>query len=113
MHNKKQKVQLGYTTILHDPRLQFELSNNEYCIADAIYHLSHNPDGAVIGWCYASRQKIGDFFGLSRQTVITALKKLIEKKLIEVNDETGYIKTTKTWYQNFVMYKLEIRKNKL
>jgi len=113
MAKKKQKVQLGYTTIMHDPRLQFKLSNNEYCIADAIYHLSHNPDGAVIGWCYASRQTIGDFFGLSRQTIITSLKRLVDKKLIEINNETGYIKTTKIWYQNFVMYKLEVRKNKL
>ena len=111
--NKTQKLQLGYTTIMHDPRLQFKLSNNEYCIADAIYHLSHNPDGAVIGWCYASRQTIGSFFGLSRQTVITALKRLADKKLIEINIETGYIKTTQTWYQNFVMYKLQTRKYKL
>ncbi len=110
---RKKEVQLGYTTIMHDPRLQFNLTNNEYCIADAIYHLSHNPEGAVIGWCYASRQTIGDFFGLSRQTIINALKKLEEKKLIEKNSETGYLKTTKTWYLNFVMYKLEKHKNKL
>ncbi|HIP14422.1 MAG TPA: helix-turn-helix domain-containing protein [Sulfurimonas autotrophica] len=113
MHKNKGKVQLGYTTIMHDPRLQFELSNNEYCIADAIYHLSHNPDGAVIGWCYASRQTIGDFFGLSRQTIISALKRLEDKKLIEKNVETGYLKTTKIWYLNFVMYKLEKRKIRL
>ena len=100
---KKSKVQLGFTTIWHKPRLQFGLSNNEYCVADVIYHLSHNPNGAVLGWCYASRQTIGDFFGLSRQTVITCLGKLEAKKLIEKNDETGYLRTTSLWFAHFVL----------
>ena len=107
---KKNKVQLGYTTILHEPRLLFGLTNNEYCVADAIYNLSHNPDGAVIGWCYASRQTIGDFFGLSRQTVIKCLGKLEAKKLIEKNDETGYLRTTSLWYAHFVLSNLHQEK---
>ena len=112
MHNTK-KITLGFTTIMHDPRLKYELSNNDYCIADAIYHLSHNPNAAVIGWCYASRQTIASFFGISRQTVLNSLHSLEKKKLIEINEETRYIRTTKEWYENFVMYKLATIKNKV
>jgi len=104
--NELKKVKLGFTTIQHDPRLRFELSNNDYCVADAIYHLSHNPKGAVLGWCYASRETIGLFFGITRQAVITILKKLQKKGLIEINGETNYLRTTQMWYENFVMFEL-------
>ena len=104
------KIKLGFTTIMHDPRLRFGLSNNEYCIADAIYHLSHNPDSIAIGLCYASRETIGSFFGLTRQSVIKALKKLVEKELVEIHKHTQYLRTTKIWYEYFVLYELEKKK---
>lgn len=110
---EQQKTQLGFTTIMHDPRLKFNLSNNEYCIADAIYHLSHNPQGAILGWCYASRASIGRFFGFSRQTVIKSIKVLVEKGLVEVHAETDYLRTTSLWYENFVLFKLQHRENKV
>lgn len=40
---RKEGVKYGYTTIQHDPRLKFDLSNDAYCVADAIYNLSNNP----------------------------------------------------------------------
>ena len=107
MMRKKNKVKLGFTTIQHDPRIRHNLSNNEYCIADAIYHLSHNPDSIAIGWCFARREKLGEFFGLSRRTVINAIKKLKEKKLVEVDVETNYLRTTKKWYQDFILFQLQ------
>jgi len=103
-HSKK--IKLGYTTIQHDPRLRHNLSNNEYCIADAIYHLSHNPDSIAIGWCFARREKLGKFFGLSRRTVINAIQKLKDKGLIEVDAETNYLRTTKKWYEDFILFEL-------
>lgn len=104
------KIKLGFTTIQHDPRLRFKLSNNEYCIADSIYYLSHNPQGAVLGWCYASRQTLGCFFGISRQSVITIVKRLQQKGLVEVNMKTSYMRTTQLWYQNFVLFEVPKRK---
>lgn len=104
---EKKEVKLGFTTIMHEPRLKFNLSLNEYCIADAVYHLSHNPSGAILGWCYASRSTLGGFFGISRQTVSTLVGKLEDKGLLDVHEETDHLRTTKNWYENFVMYKLK------
>lgn len=109
MKKGDQKVKLGFTTIQHDPRIRFELSNNDYCVADAIYHLSHNPESSVYGWCYASREKLGKFFGLSRQSVITIIKKLQSKGLIEINQDTNHLRTTQLWYSEFVMFELRKR----
>ena len=101
MHNE---IKLGYTIIQHAPRLQYALSNNEYCIADAIYHLSHNPASIAPGWCFARREKLGIFFGLSRRTIINGVGKLKQKGLIEVNGDTSYLRTTSTWYDDFVLF---------
>ena len=109
MKKHDEKVKLGFTTIQHHPRIRFQLSNNDYCVADAIYHLSHNPESSVYGWCYASREKLGKFFGLSRESVITIIKKLQNKGLIEVNQDTNHLRTTQLWYSEFVMFELRKR----
>ncbi|HIQ28902.1 MAG TPA: helix-turn-helix domain-containing protein [Sulfurovum sp.] len=103
----KDKVKLGFTTIQHDPRLRHKLSNNEYCIADAVYHLSHNPDSIAPGWCFARREKLGKFFGLSRRTVINAISKLKDKGLLDIDKETNYLRTTKKWYEDFILFELQ------
>ncbi len=113
MPKKEEKVKLGFTTIQHDPRLKFELSNNEYCVADAIYHLANNPSSAVIGWCFASRKTIGAFFGLSRQSIIKIIQTLITKKLVEINNRTSLLRTTQLWYDEFVNYQLIQKKNSM
>lgn len=99
-------IRLGYTVIQHDPRLRYELSNNEYCVADAIYHLSHNPNSIAPGWCFARREKIGRFFGLSRRTVISAIGKLKTKGLLEEDKDTNYLRTTQLWYEDFIVFAL-------
>ena len=39
--SQKNKIELAdYTTIKHNPRVKYDLSNNDYCIANAIYHLT-------------------------------------------------------------------------
>lgn len=83
MKKREEKLKFGFTTIQHDPRLRFELSKNDYYVADAIYHLSHNPNGAVFVWCYASRETLCKFFGISRLTVINIVKKLQKKVCLE------------------------------
>ncbi len=106
---RKENTKYGYTTIQHDPRLKFGLSNDSYCIASAIYHLSNNPESIAPGWCYSSRQKIADYFGISKRTVQRLLSELIEKKLIETNKETYFLRTTQIWYDEFVQYELKKR----
>ena len=104
MPEKNDKIKIGYTTIQHDPRLKFELSNDAYCIADAIYNLANNPSSIVLGWCYASRQKIADFFGISKRSVQRSIQELVNKQLVELHKETKYLRTTQIWYDEFVVY---------
>jgi len=109
MVNKKEK-KLGFTTIQHFPRTKYGISNNDYCVADAIYNLSNNPDSIVFGWCFASRETIAGFFDLSKRTVINSINKLKEKELLEVDEQTKYLRTTQKWYDEFVVYQINNQK---
>ena len=100
--SKQRKI--SYTTILHEPRLNFQLSLSEYCIADMIFIMSSNPESIVPGWCYAKRQVIADYIGISKRAVQMAIKKLIEKGLVKKHEELEYIKTTQKWYDNVVCF---------
>lgn len=107
-HDKRKfGVKYGYTTIQHDPRLKFNLSNDSYCIADAIYNLANNPSSIAPGWCYSTRQSIADMLGISKRSVQRALDELREKELLIVNDETNFLRTTQKWFDEFVQYKLQ------
>ena len=59
-------MKLGYTTILHEPRLTLKITCNEYCLADTVYNLSTNPLAPVSGWCSASQAMLGFALGVSR-----------------------------------------------
>lgn len=103
---RKEGIKYGFTTIQHDPRLKFNLSNDAYCIADAIYNLSNNPSSIAPGWCYSTRQSIANMFGISKRSVQRAIQELLDKKLVLVNEETNFIRTTQKWFDEFVQYKL-------
>ena len=100
---------MQYTTVLHAVRKQHELSCNEYCIADMIFHLSANPKAPVQGWCNQSRNKMADEMGLSRRTVIDIINTLAEKKLIERN-EADFLRTTSLWYDSITVAKEGVQK---
>jgi hypothetical protein len=95
---------MNYTTIDHDTRLRFELSCNEYCIADKIYHLANNPANDS-RWCYASRTTLGEMLGFTKPTVLTIIKTLVSKNLVEMHPQTKHLRTTKLWYNNFTVGK--------
>lgn len=95
-----------FTTIKHHPRVKHELSNNDYCIASAIFTLSHNPDSSFPGWYYGKTETLGKKFDLGRTTSYRCIDKLIEKKLIERNKDTGFLRTTKLWWDEFESLKL-------
>jgi hypothetical protein len=103
---RKEGVKYGYTTIQHDPRLKFDLSNDAYCVADAIYNLSNNPSSIAPGWCYSSRQSIADIFGISKRSVQRAINELFEKGLLTINAETNFLRTTQKWFDEFVQYQM-------
>lgn len=103
--NKKGKIELAdFTIIKHNPRVKYDLSNNDYCIASAIYHLSNNPDSIFKGWYYGKTENLGKMFKFDRSSTYDSIKKLLEKELIEKDLETGFLRTTKLWWDEFVNF---------
>lgn len=94
--------EINYTMIKHIPRVKFGLSNNDYCVANAIYHLSHNPDSRFPGWYYGKIETLGKMFHLSRATAYHSVQKLIKLELVQRDKDTSFLKTTTQWWQNFV-----------
>ena len=91
-----------YTTIIHKYRIKHKLSNNDYCIANAIYHLSNNPDSKFKGWYFGKIETLAYMFNFSRATAYNCIEKLINKKLVEKDSETGFLRTTNLWWAEFV-----------
>jgi hypothetical protein len=96
-----------YTTIIHQARIKLEITNNEYCVADVIYHLSNNPASKIPGWCFASREVIADFLGLARRSICTIIDKLVEMELVEKDEQTKYLRTTKKWYESVILQRIK------
>ena len=104
-------VSATYTTIIHQVRNRFGLSITEYCVADTIHKLSSGEKSRKLGgWVYASKQTLADGLGVSRITVIRAINKLIELKLLERDPDTNYLTTTGLWWKMVETYKRKIIK---
>ena len=102
MSKKNEKFDLVYTTIIHKSRIKYGLSNNDYCIANAIYHLSNNPDSKFKGWYFGKIETLAKMFEFSRATAYNSVQKLMNKGLVEKDNETGFLKTSKLWWCDFV-----------
>jgi hypothetical protein len=100
-----------YTTVIHSVRIALDLSLNEYCLADIIYNLSNNPSSRFPGWCYASKETLSKFLGVTSRTVFEMIERLISKDLIQKEDDTKWLKTTSKWYDLVVLEKLKIKPN--
>ena len=100
--NDFEKYDQLYTTIIHKYRIKHNISNNDYCIANAIYNLSTNPDSKFPGWYYGKIESLGDMFQFSRATAYNSVHKLICKGLVEKDSESGFLRTTKLWWDDFV-----------
>jgi len=87
-----------FSIIYHQYRLSHKLSMNEYVICDIIYHLSNNKNSTVSGWCFASKQHLGDMIGLSKRAIIDLLKRLLVSDFLEINEtNTQLLRTTNKW----------------
>jgi len=102
MKKNKEKYELIYTTIIHRYRIKHNISNNDYCIANAIYHLSNNPDSKFAGWYFGKIETLAKMFNFSRATAYNSVQKLIEKNLVEKDNESGFLRTTTLWWSDFV-----------
>lgn len=90
---------LTYTNIQHGFRKTNNLSCNEYILCDMIFYLSKSDSSTVPGWCYMSRENIAKEIGLSKQTVLNIIDRLIDKGFLIRNDQSKYLKTTTSWQQ--------------
>ena len=88
------KRQTLYTIIKHKVRIKLGITTLEYCVADTIYHLSNNPKNKMKGWCYASKDTIAENLGVTRQSIFTIVKKLIELDIVIKDPKTRYLKTS-------------------
>lgn len=98
-NRRRQKLQpeeARYTLVLHSARKQLKITINEYCLADSINKLSSNRS-TMPGWCYASKEHLGKTLGVSRRSIHNMLNSLKKKALIEIQDDTGYLRTTEVW----------------
>lgn len=66
------KEQLLYRTIIHSDRIKHNISNNDYCIVNALYHLSNNPKSKFKGWLH-----YGKMFNFLLHQLIAVYKNLL------------------------------------
>ena len=85
-----------FTHVDHTIREKYDLTMNEYAIADSIYKLQGMNAGAL---CYASKEYLSSFINLSRRATINILNKLVEKGLVVRLG--GDLRTTEKWDRNF------------
>jgi uncharacterized phage protein (TIGR02220 family) len=89
--------QNAYTVIRHSYRLHYQLSANEYILADTIYHLHTSPKSRIPGWCYASKATLSKFIGVSEQSIYNLIKKVIKGGFVEKDPDTKFLRTTEKW----------------
>lgn len=104
---KMQAEEARYTLVLHSARKTLQITINEYCLADTIHKLSGSRS-PVPGWCYASKEQIGKSLGFSRQSIHSMISKLKKKELIEVQEETGYLRSTDLWRDTVEILKTRV-----
>jgi hypothetical protein len=104
---RMQKEEARYTLVLHSARKTLHITINEYCLADTVHKLS-GARSAVPGWCYASKEQLGKSLGFSRQSIHAMIKKLKAKHLIEVQTETGYLRSTDLWRDTVEILKTKV-----
>jgi CRP-like cAMP-binding protein len=85
-----------YTLILHHARKQLDITIHEYCLADTVHKLSSNRS-TVPGWCYASKDHLASTLGLTRRSIHNIINKLKARDILEVQEGTGYLRTTEVW----------------
>src|SRR5215813_14079425 len=93
---RMQGEEARYTLVLHSARKTLHITINEYCLADTIHKLS-SARSQVPGWCYASKEQLGKSLGFTRRSIHNILNKLKALSLIEIQENTGYVRTTEVW----------------
>ncbi len=101
---KLQPEEARYTLVLHSARKRLKITMNEYCLADSIHKLSSNRS-VVPGWCYASKEHLAKSLGLSRQSIHSMINKLKKQGIVEIQEDTGYLRATELWRESVEVLK--------
>lgn len=99
------KAFVRFTTIFHDIRKHFGLSLEAYIVADVVYTLQNSKKSKIPGWYYGSRDYMASEMGISRRSIINHINDLIDKKLLERDEETNYLRTTDLWDEIYIDFK--------
>lgn len=67
-----------YVTLFYDVRRKLDISVNEYCLLEMVYHLSYRT-----GYCYKSPGYIAQDLGLTKRAVNLMVNRLAAKGLME------------------------------
>jgi hypothetical protein len=102
--SRLQSEEARYTVILHHPRKKLGMTINEYCMADTVHKLSSNRSH-VPGWCYASKEHLAESLGFSRRSIHNMINSLKKKDILEVQDGTGYLRTTVLWQESVEVFR--------
>lgn len=99
-----QSEEARYTVILHHPRKRLGMTINEYCLADTVHKLS-GTRSMVPGWCFASKEHLAESLGFSRRSIHNMINSLKGKSIIEVQQGTGYLRTTDLWHESIEVFR--------
>ena len=99
---KENNDKIRFTHVDHTIRKKYDLTMNEYAVADSIYQLKRLNSNGI---CYASKEYLGRFLNLSRKTAINLINKLVEIGLVVRIG--GDLRTTEEWNSNFPKSQLE------
>lgn len=87
---------MRFSTIDHLVRKKFEISVNDYLVADAIQFMSRSPYNDTT-WVDAPIPKILEYIGVSDKTIKRSVAKLTSIGLIEKKGSRSF-RTTKKWF---------------
>jgi CRP-like cAMP-binding protein len=99
-----QSPEARYTVVLHHPRKQLGITVSEYCLADAVHKLSSSRS-MVPGWCYASKEHLGESLGFTRRGVQKMIQSLKGKGILEAQEGTDYLRTTQLWHESIEVFR--------
>lgn len=88
---------LIYTTIQHAFRKEHKLTCNEYVLVDMVYALSTSTLSKFPGWCYMKRESMAEELGLSKQSIINLIEKMVDSGFLIKEPERKFLKTTIKW----------------
>lgn len=90
---------VNYTTIIHDFRLQHNLSCNEYVLCDYIDFLSTSRKYSDASYSKISREELAIDFGITKRGIIFMIDRLVERGFLEKEEKTGKIRSTEKWQE--------------